>query len=340
VTRLGRRTVVVLGVLGATVVLAGLLTVVGSERVLDAILDANPTGLVVALGCAVAWLAAWSLMLRTILAGLGVTVSVGTGFLLTTGAVFANNVTPFGQAGGEPLSAYVISRVLGEDYETGLVGIVSFDATNVLPSVALAVVGVVAYASTGRVVDPVENSLVLAVVLVLAVTTLIGITWRSRAVVVESVPAAVGRVAAAVGRGRYDAGAVADGLETRLGRVFENVERVADDPRRLATVVGLSATGWLLQSVALLAAFAAVGHTVTFAVCLFAVPLAYLAGAAPLPGGLGSIEAAFVALLAPTTGVPLPAITASVLVFRGVVYWFPTLVGGGSLLVLRLTTAE
>jgi uncharacterized membrane protein YbhN (UPF0104 family) len=61
---------------------------------------------------------------------------------------------------------------------------------------------------------------------------------------------------------------------------------------------------------------------------LFAIPLGNLAGAAPLPGGLGSIEAAFVAILAPTTGVPAATVTAAVLIYRGVIYWLPVLVGG------------
>lgn len=73
---------------------------------------------------------------------------------------------------------------------------------------------------------------------------------------------------------------------------------------------------------------------------LFAVPLAYVAGATPLPGGLGGIEAAFVALLVPTTGVPASAVTAAVLVFRGGVYWMPMAIGGVSASVLGVRTVR
>jgi len=77
-----------------------------------------------------------------------------------------------------------------------------------------------------------------------------------------------------------------------------------------------------------MAAFAALGTPVPPYVLLFVIPLANLAGAAPLPGGLGGIEAAFVTLLVPTTGIQASVITAAVLIFRGAIYWMPILIGG------------
>ena len=92
----------------------------------------------------------------------------------------------------------------------------------------------------------------------------------------------------------------------------------------------LARTGALVGvcTVALTAAFGAVGQPIPPHVVVFTIPLANLAGATPLPGGLGGIEAAYVALLVPTTGVAAATVTAAVLVFRGATYWMPVVLGG------------
>lgn len=100
-------------------------------------------------------------------------------------------------------------------------------------------------------------------------------------------------------------------------------------------MLGLSLVGWLFQTAALLAAL---GHAVPIYVALFAIPLGNLAGATPLPGGLGGIEAAFVALLVPTTGIAAPAATAAVLIYRGVIYWLPVVTGGDSMVAFGFRT--
>ncbi len=327
----GRRTVVISAV-GAVAVLTVLLLLVGADRVVDTLLSADPALVGATFGLALGWLVAWSLMLRTVLGSLDVALPATTSFLVYAGAVFANNVTPFGQAGGEPVAAALISRVAGSRYETGLVGIASVDVLNVVPSISLVVLGVGYQAATAAVGDRLEVAVAVALGLIAAIVTGIALVWRYRGTVVARLPAGVGGT---VGRlSRFDAAALEAAVAERIGNFFEDIERVGTNRRRLSTAVGLSLTGWLLQAAALTTAFAAVGHDVSPMIPLFVVPLAYVAGATPLPGGLGGIEAALVALLVPTTGVAASAVTAAVLVFRGAVYWMPMVVGGVSTSVI------
>jgi uncharacterized protein (TIRG00374 family) len=93
--------------------------------------------------------------------------------------------------------------------------------------------------------------------------------------------------------------------------------------------MGFSALGWIALSTSLWLSLYALGHAVPFAATLFVVPVGSIAGITPLPGGLGGLEAVFIALLVPTAGVPASVATAAVLIHRGATYWFPTLVGGG-----------
>ncbi|GAB3675170.1 lysylphosphatidylglycerol synthase transmembrane domain-containing protein [Halopiger thermotolerans] len=334
------RRVLLLSAFATIAVFAVLLFLVGAQRVIGSLLSAEPTLVAATFALGLCWLFAWSLMLRTVLAALGVDVSVGTAFLVYAGAVFANNITPFGQAGGEPVAAGLISKVSESRYETGLVGIASVDVLNVVPSISLVLVGVGYYATTTALGERLENAVGTAVVLIAGIVLGIALVWRYRQRVIDRLPAIVAPRLGLLGIERFDADQLEANLSNRLQRFFENIERVGTDRWRLGLVVGLSLAGWLFQTAALMAAFAALGQSVPVYVLIFAIPLANLAGAAPLPGGLGGIEAAFVSLLVPTTGVEASVITAAVLIFRGAIYWMPLLIGGVSVSAFGVRALE
>lgn len=321
-----RRRALVIGASGTIAIFAVLLFLVGGRDVLAALRTADPqlVGLVVVAG--LCWLACWGLMLRSVLGTLGTSITVWRSFLVYAAAVFANNVTPFGQAGGEPVAALLISKVTDEPYETGLAGISAVDVLNVVSSVSLILVSVGYYATTTTVGEAVQDAVLSAIGIVVGVSVVLGVSWRYRWSLVEAASRLVGFMA-----GRL---VPTSGYETQLRdraeRFFGHIETIATSPTRLAIVLGLSLAGWLLQGAALFVAFEALGRTVPVAVVIFAIPLGNLAGAAPLPGGLGGIEAAFVAILVPATGIPAATVTAAVLIYRGVIYWLPVLLGGAA----------
>jgi len=175
---------------------------------------------------------------RTVLGSLDVDLSVTTSFLVYSGAVFANNVTPFGQAGGEPVAAALISQASGSRYETGLVGIASVDVLNVVPSISIVFLGVGYYATTAAIGERLEVAVTVAVALIAAIVTAIGLGWRYRRVVVDRLPSAVGGLAGRLDR--FDAATVEAGIADRLQNFFEDIERVGTSPGRLAAAVGLA----------------------------------------------------------------------------------------------------
>ncbi|MXR51712.1 flippase-like domain-containing protein [Halovenus sp. WSH3] len=319
-----RRRALLISASGTAVIFAVLLFVVGGRKVLTALRSADPqlVGLVVVAGAG--WLSCWGLMLRSILGTLGTPITVLRSLQIYVAVAFANNVTPFGQAGGEPVAAFLISKVTDEPYETGLAGISAVDVLNVVSSVTLILVSVSYYATTTTVAEAVEDAVLSAIGIIVGVGIVLGVGWRYR----WSLVSAASRVAAFTASRLVPSSGLDLQIQDRAARFFNHVETIATSPSRLALVLGLSLAGWVLQGVALFIAFQAVGQTVPVAVVLFAVPLGNLAGAAPLPGGLGGIEAAFVAILVPTTGIPAATVTAAVLIHRGVVYWLPVLVGG------------
>lgn len=321
-----RRRALVIGASGTIAIFAVLLFLVGGRDVLMALRTADPqlVGVVVVAG--LCWLGCWALMLRSILGTLGTPISVWRSFLVYAAAVFANNVTPFGQAGGEPVAALLISKVTDEPYETGLAGISAVDVLNVISSVTLILVSVSYHATTTTIGEAVQDAVLSAIGIIAGVSILLSVSWRYRWSLVDG----ASRLAALMAGRLIPSSGFDLQIQDRATRFFGHVETIATTPTRLALVLGLSLAGWLLQGVALYIAFEAVGQTVPFAVVLFAVPLGNLAGAAPLPGGLGGIEAAFVAILVPATGVAAATVTAAVLIYRGVIYWLPVIIGGAA----------
>ncbi|QSG08774.1 lysylphosphatidylglycerol synthase domain-containing protein [Halapricum desulfuricans] len=92
-------------------------------------------------GLVVLWQSAWGLCLHTVLRALGTPISRARAILVFVAATFANQVTPFGQAGGEPISALLVSEAADTEYEDGLAAIASVDTLHFFPSIGMAITG-------------------------------------------------------------------------------------------------------------------------------------------------------------------------------------------------------
>jgi uncharacterized protein (TIRG00374 family) len=329
----GRIRATALGFVGAIAVFAVLVWVAGVEDLLVTLGSADRRLVALVFLATLCWLVAWGFSLRTVLGVLGVPLSVSQAFLVFAGAMFANNVTPFGQAGGEPITALFLSRVTDAEYETGLAAIASVDTLNFVPSITLAVVGVGYYATEVTLGANRRLGLALGAVTTLAVgVPVLGyLGWRRRYRIerglVGVLTPLVRRMASRLPRIPVP---TVDGIERRIEGFFGAIERVADHPRHLGLALALSSVGWLFQMLGLWLAFQAVGTPIPLSVALFVVPIGAVAGVTPLPGGAGGIESVLVVLLvaAPLPGVTESVAVAAVVVFRGMVYWTPTLLGG------------
>jgi len=329
------------GFAAAIVVLVAVYSFVGLDEVATALGRTDPAVVAAVVAAALGWLVAWSLALRTVLKVIAVEISVPRAFMLFAGATFANNVTPFGQAGGEPFSALLVSRTTGIEYENGLAAVASVDTLNFVPSISFALVGLGYYATQFTVGGRVELAALALGVLALSVPLVAYFGWHARdrlaaaaAAVIVPGGRIVGRVVPMVG-----APTNAD-VRRRIGGFFAALERVGGDHHQLGVALGFSALGWLLLSVSLWLSLLALGHAVPFAAALFIVPLASVASVTPLPGGLGGVEATLVVLIVPITGVDAATAGAAAVVHRGATYWLPVLIGGTATAMLEANNAH
>ena len=330
----------IVGFCGALVVLAVLFWFVGIGEVLTALVNARTSVLFGIGAVAIAWLSAWGLSLRTVLTALGATITAPTAVFVYAAATFANNVTPFGQAGGEPVSALLISRASRSEYETGLAAIASVDALNFVPSTILALVGVSYFAATITLGRRLEFAAAAVVAIAIALPVCAFLGWRHRYAIEARTIDVLTPVLQALGKlvprlSPPEAGA----LEARVEGFFTAVDRVAGDRETLALALGFSTLGWIGLATSLWLSLFALGVSANFAVVLVAIPVGAIAGITPLPGGLGGVEAVLILLLV-AFGIDSATATAAVAIHRGATYVLPTVVGGGTAAALGVNRAE
>jgi len=333
-----RLTSLVVGLLVAGFLWYFLLRLVGIEAILAALRAADRRWVLVVLLLALGWMAAWSGTLAHVLAGLGRPVPRWRAALVYLVVLLSNDVAPFSFGGGEPLAAYLVSRTTRTRYETALLLVASSDVLNYLPSPVLAVLALAVVASRAALGRGLET--VLALLLAVSVLLVVGgfLAWRGRrrlaALAVDGLvagEAVVARVLPDLPRPRPST------IRDRVGGFVEGLERIAEDRRRLARGLGTATVGWALQAEVLWASLQAIGVSTSAAVTVAAVTLVTVTDLVPLPGGIGSVDAALVLLLVALTPATAPEAAAAALVFRAATLVLPVLLGAASLLVLRAT---
>ncbi|MDS0282709.1 lysylphosphatidylglycerol synthase transmembrane domain-containing protein [Haloarcula onubensis] len=318
-----------LGLIAGAIVLSLFVLVVGLNDVVAALRAARGWVLPLVVAASVGWLLLWSVSLGTVLSVLDVPHTRPVTVAAYLGIVFANNVTPFAQAGAEPLAAVIVSRATDTRFEVSLSAVASVDALNVFPSVGLAALGLLYLTVTATLNPRLELAAVLFIALVALVTAGGLSLWRHRRTAERSLRGLAGRAEARLARTGSESSRTLD-LEGRVTGFVRAVERLASRPRQLGIALAYSTGGWLCLVAALWLSLYAVGHAVPAEVAMFVVPLAFVGSLTPLPGGAGGIDAAYVFLLSALTPVPLADVTAAVLVYRAATYLLPVLAGGAA----------
>jgi uncharacterized protein (TIRG00374 family) len=325
----------IVGFVAAIGVFAALFWLIDVNRFLQALGQADPVLIGIMIVIAFGWLAAWSLSLRTVLRVLDVKITGMRSFLAYATALFSNNITPFGQAGGEPVAAVFISRISSVDYDTGLASIASVDAIHFVPSITYALLGLAYYAIFLTLGQYLVVAVVVVVALAIIVPLLLYLGWRSRYWLeqraIDVLNPLLDRVGGLIPRVSPPGPEL---IEQYVENFFASLERITTDRRAVSTAIAFSAVGWFLQITLLWLAFVSIGHRIPFYVPLLVIPLGNVASIAPFPGGLGAVETVFIGLLTSLTGINLAVVTAAVLIYRGLIYGLPTIVGGSTITLI------
>lgn len=302
----------------------------GPERVAANLAGADVGVFAVGLLAVLVAVACWSEAQRHLLVAAGVHLRPGWAFVTYCSGMFAKQVLPMGHAGGPAIMAYAIGSESRREYQHVLAAVGVAEVLNVVASFGLAFLGLT-YVAAFLPGAPAPRSVQVAVLLgAVLLGGLAATVWYRRGAVERAVAgvafllrATAGRVSLRVRR-KADRAAVAAGVD----RYYATFAKVRADRRRVAVAGGFTLAGWVAFAVPLYVSFLALGHEVSLALALFAVPVGGIASAFPLPGGLGGIEVTLVALLAAVTGLAVAELAAVVILYRLASYWFMVLVGG------------
>ncbi|WP_207592581.1 lysylphosphatidylglycerol synthase transmembrane domain-containing protein [Halomontanus rarus] len=324
-----------LGFVVAALVFAGMFWLLDTETVVTAVTQADLV-LVALVGVTVLlWNLSWGVALWNVLRALDVDVPIRIAILVNAAGAFVNHVSPFGQAGGEPVTAYLLTRSAETEYEVNLASVASLDAIHVIPSLSFATIGVSYYATTTTIGPGLEVLFTSIVVLAICTPVVAIVLWRRRTSIERRVAALLTSllrtVAPVVPRlSAPDDGAVAE----RVGGFVRALEVVAADRRRLVAAIGFSAGGWAIQAVGLWIAFLAVGAPIPLSLPFFVVPIGTMASVVPTPGGLGGIEVVNVTLITLLTGISGGTVAVAVTMHSVGGYLLTTAVGAAATTVL------
>jgi len=313
--------VVGLSTLGLLAYLLGFTEVVGTLETL------SPRQVLVLSGLGLVPVVLWGVALWFALDAVGVSTSLRRAVLLFGVSLFFNGVTPFGQAGGAPLSSGVIAHAVRTPYERALAALGGFDALNKLATVLLWALGGASLLA-GADIAGARGTMVATGVAVVVMMVIFVLLWRVRDRLADGVAAGLTRLLALAGRVVPGwSSPSADAVTARVDGFVEAVEQLAGSRRRLAAISALAVAGQLVV-VLLLYLILTLLCDPSLAAVLFVVPLSRVAATVPTPGGLGSTELLLTGLLVTVAGATPTVAGAVAVVYRLTAFWVPGLLGG------------
>ena len=139
----------------------------------------------------------------------------------------------------------------------------------------------------------------------------------------------------APGAGRVVRGASA----ARRALIGGTAEAVAIVRSRDLVLIGGAVGYWAFDNAVLWATFQAFGASPALTVILLGYLIGQLGGLLPIPGGVGGIDGGLIGTLL-VFGTPLAATAAAVLAYRVILFWLPLVVGGAAFASLRRADAQ
>jgi len=296
--------------------------VVGWEETVERLRTAHLGWVALACVSSLLCLAVWSKMWQVVLEAVGVSVTYRKVVVTFFAASFANYVTPMGQAGGEPLVAYVLSRDTEADYEESLASVLITDILRLLPFFTVAGLGLGYLLLDGQFPEIVETAAVALAALAVGLPTLMVVGWRYRLSVRRGILRVLSPVA------RHTERVNLESLRERIDSLYDSVELISGSRRAILVSVVLAYVGWLLFALPLYFSGIALDLPVSLLLVFFVVPATIVVGFTPLPGGLGAIEGTMVLLLTALAAMSAGEALAITTVYRLTSYWIVVAVGG------------
>lgn len=249
-------------------------------------------------------------------------------FPILLSGIFVNTAVPSAKVGGEPLRAYMFSKLGKVSLDKSFASVATDRALDGIPFIAII------YASLTVAIFTWNLPLYVIFILLLASAVLTVGVVAFLYVCMNPVPAKgliqwlIRRLRRVISKFRpvkYVERKVEDLIESFGLRA----QAILTNKRYSSPALALSFTYWILTVLRMWLVFLALGHSVSFVTIGLAVTLGLVLQAVPIPGGLGVVEGMYTFIFQ-AAGIPAGAAFSAAMLDRGISFWFTSLfsVGG------------
>jgi uncharacterized protein (TIRG00374 family) len=308
----------------STGIIASLIYFADASRFIESVRSADPVFMIPAVIFGMSVFPIWGYVWYRVFQKSGIRMPYRKSIRIFMAGNFMNSITPMGQAGGEPIMAYLLEKNSNASYEKAISSIFSADIMNTTPPITFTLGGTIYLLLFDSV-----NSFVLQAAYMVLFGTVIGGTvayllWFESGTIEGKIKWVVKEISERTGRGEH----LVVELEEKLSEVEKTFNAIGEDPIYLLKTSLVSHAGFLMQIFNFTLIAASLGYYPDFTPIYFIVVLSGLSNFTPVPGANGAYEAAMAGL----TTVFLPYISAPealtiAVLFRLSTYW-PGLAAG------------
>jgi uncharacterized protein (TIRG00374 family) len=316
----------------STAFVAALIHLSGTEKFINALSQAKLIFLVPAIILGASKFLVWSFTWYRVFQRTGINASYWESVKLQSAGAFLNNITPFGQAGGEPLMAYIVSSNKDASYEKALSSVLSSDILNMIPPFTFVFGGAVYILFFHSITNLVVQAVYMALIVLLFGGLFVYLLWFKAGKIEAFTLKAAESISSKIGRGEK----IVEKFEKRLQNFEKSIGKMGEDPVNLAKTVLVLHLGFVLEVASLALVFMSLGITPLLSYLYFILPVADVANTSPTPGGTGTYEVAIAALIVAVSetvtgfaGGPIAFHTALLIgiLYRISTYWPGLLIG-------------
>lgn len=315
--------------------LAGILVVlilaliVGTEDIVKAISDIDKRiyalAFLVQVLAIFVWLSKWKILTKAI----GLNVGARRMFPILLSGIFVNTAVPSAKIGGEPLRAYMFSKLGKVSLDKSFASVAADRALDGIPFIAII------FASLTIAIFTWNLPLYVIFILLLASAILAVGVVAFLYVCMNPVPAKgliqwlIRRLRRVISKFRP-----VEYVERKVEDLIESfglrAQAILTNKRYSSPALALSFAYWILTVFRMWLVFLALGHSVSFVTIGLAVTLGLVLQAVPIPGGLGVVEGMYTFIFQ-AAGIPAGAAFSAAMLDRGISFWFTSLFSAGGI---------
>lgn len=325
---ISRKSVIPFFILGIGIVVL-LVAATGAGEIIDAVskIDKRIYSLafLVQIIAIMVWLLKWKVLTRAI----GLDVGTRRMFPILLSGIFVNTAIPSAKVGGEPLRAYMFSKLGKVPMDRSFASVAADRAVDGIPFI------VIIFSSLAVVLFAWDLPL-YAIVLLLLMSFFVLVFVVSFLYVCVRPGPAKGLIQWIIRRlrGIISKFRPVKYVERRAEEFLEDLgsgaREIFDKRRHVALALVLSFLYWFLAIIRMWLVFSALGYSISFGTLGLAVTLGLVLQLVPIPGGLGVVEGVYI-LIFQAAGIPGGAAFTAALLDRGISFWFTALFSAGGI---------